>query len=92
MQEVPEAGAVGPNAGGARTKTEIFRDRMKELKDAEAAKASEPEPEVPTEAEVSAAAAVPEEPKKKKGCMGMILLATGIGIAGTALAHFNHWV
>jgi cytochrome c-type biogenesis protein CcmH/NrfG len=89
VEAVPETGEVGPNV--SRTKTEIFRDRMKELKEQEAIKAAEPEPAEPSEAEVTAAANVTEEPKKKKGCMGMIVIAFGITAAGV-VAHLHGWV
>jgi signal recognition particle receptor subunit beta len=77
--------------GAMKSKTEMFRERMAELRNKESAsKVNQPAVVVPPE-EIAAAAKVEEPPPKKKGCMGMILLAIGITAAGFS-AVWNHWI
>ena len=91
--EVPSTGPVGAPSGAYRSKTEIFRERMAELKQKEASKSGEGRA-VADEDEVSAAAggkAVEDAPKKKKGCFGMIVIGFGIMTAG-AVARMHGWI
>jgi signal recognition particle receptor subunit beta len=79
IQPVPED---GPGKQEWKTKTGMFRDRMKELR---ASKAEEAQRKEAAQTAVEA----PPAPKKKKGCMGMLLI--GIGILSAGVAGSWHW-
>ena len=91
VAEVPPAGPVP--SGAYKSKTEIFRERMAELKQKEATKSGEAKAVAAAEDEVAAAAETPEDKPKKKGCFGMIVIGFGfIAAAGAAAARLHGWI
>ena len=93
QQAAQPVGAIPPAHQGFKSKTEMFRERMAELKQKETAAASNSAAKavaVPEEKEIAAAAKVDEAPKKK-GCMSVILIAIGVAAAGMAAA-WHSWI
>lgn len=87
-QEV--ANVMPPAHQGFRSKTELFRERMAELRQRESERASAKSDE-PNAEEIAAAAQGDEPKKKKRGCLFVMLLGIGIAAAGMAGA-WSGWI
>ena len=77
----------GPAKQEWKTKTDMFRDRMKEIRENE--KGGD-EPAAAEETPAEEPVASEPAPAKKKGCMGMLLI--GIGLVSAGVAGSLQWL